>query len=132
VAVTGGYVPPYAAGAPPITLAVSAAVLAGQVVEVTGDNTVGPAGAASRKAIGVAGQSGSAVGDLITVYLFGDLHTMTASGAITAGDQVGTAAAGAVSTIAAGTTTDLTRSIVGVALAGIANGQTGRIMVGPF
>lgn len=129
MAVSGGYIPRYAAGAPPITLKCSAAVVAGQVVEVTGDGTVGPAGAASRKAIGVAGQSGSAVNDLITVYLFGDVHVLVASGTIAAGDQVGTAAAGAVVTVAAGTTSDIERSLVGVALEGTTNGLTTRVVV---
>jgi hypothetical protein len=128
MAVTGGYVPRYAAGAPPITLAVSAAVLAGQVVEVTGDGTVGPAGAASRKGSGVAGQSGSVSGDKIAVYLFGDVHVLTTSGTVTAGDEVGTAAAGAVVTVAAGTTTDIERSIVGVALEGATTGLPIRVV----
>ena len=77
-----------------ITLAASAAVTAGQLVEVTGPGTVGPAGADSAKVVGVAGFD-VASGDRVTVYR-GGVQRLAASGAVTAGAAVYAAAAGQV------------------------------------
>lgn len=135
MAVSGGKNAVYKPGSI-VSFAVSAAVTAGQLVEVTGDKTVGPAGAASRKVVGVALQTASAVGDVIPVQIFGFIFNLTASGAIAAGDEVNPAAAGAVATIAASGAAYVqaeangARSIVGVALQAIANTATGWVLVG--
>lgn len=86
-----------------VTFNVSAAVTAGQPVEVgTADMAVAPAGAASAKVVGVAGHD-AAVGDKLTVEVGKPIHELKASGAITRGDRLEAAGAGAVRTVAAGT-----------------------------
>ena len=96
-----------------ITLKASAALTGGQVVEVTGNGTVGPAGAASTKVVGVAGFD-AAINDNVTVYRGGVQHA-TAAGDITAGDTIQAAASGQVAT---GSTAP-----IGVALFTAANGE---------
>ncbi|WP_134324707.1 capsid cement protein [Cumulibacter soli] len=102
----------------------SAAITAGQLVAVSGSNTVGPAGAASVAWLGVAAFD-VASGELVTVHC-GGTQELTASGAITAGAAVAAAANGAVATLgadpAAGT-------VVGVALTTAANGTKVRVQM---
>lgn len=137
MAVSGGAVPAYAPGSPAPTFAVSAAVTAGRLVEISGNMTVAHAASGSRKVIGMAMQSASAVGDKIGVQLFGDVHNLTAQGAVTAGDELvaGAAGDGRVSTLAASgagyvqAEANTARAIVGVALEGIADGLLGKVMV---
>lgn len=110
-----------------VTMTGSAAVTAGQVVAVTGNRTVGPAGALSIAPLGVALQSYDnvpATGSKLSVATRG-VFLLTASGAIAAGDRVVCAAAGAVATVGANTA----EKIVGIALEAIANGQTGRVLL---
>ncbi|MGX5772691.1 capsid cement protein [Microbacterium trichothecenolyticum] len=86
-----------------ITFSVTTAVLAGQVVEVgTADRSVAPAAAASAKVVGVAGHD-AGIGDKVIVEVNKPIHLLKASGAITRGQRLETAAAGAVRTLAAGT-----------------------------
>jgi hypothetical protein len=94
----------------------------GQLVELTGNRTIGPAGAASTKTVGVALQS-CASGDVIAVATRG-VWPMKASGAIAAGDTLVAAAAGAVST--AGATPDA-RTVIGRAEEAISSGAVGRV-----
>lgn len=104
-------------GAAPITLQASATVTGGRLVETTGNSTVGPAGAASTKVIGVAAFD-AASGAKVDVWpLPGIVHEVTASGAISAGDGIIAGAAGVVSTVGAGTF----QQLVGVALAAAAD-----------
>jgi len=100
------------------TLKASAAITGGQVVEVTGSGTVGPAGAASTKVVGVAAFD-AATNDNVTIYAGGVQHG-TASGAVTAGDVVQAAASGQ---IASGTTAP-----IGVALNTATNGADVRVL----
>lgn len=86
------------------------AVIGGRLVEVNGVGTVGPAGAASVKFVGVAAWD-AAVGDKVTIFL-GGIQRLTASTAITAGDNLACTATGKVAAIGAGTFGQL----VGVAL----------------
>ena len=95
-----------------LPLSASAAVTGGQLVEITGDRSVGPAGAASTKVIGVALFDANA-GDVVTVENNG-VQLPVASGAIAAGDTVQAAANGLVAT---GTTAP-----VGIAIAAAADG----------
>lgn len=112
------YTPPFAGGTAPLTLQASAAVVGGRLVEVTGNGTVGPAGAASTKAVGVAAYDQPTVGLKVDVWpLPGLVHEVTASGAIAAGDGIIAGAAGVVSTIGAGTF----QQLLGVALAAAAD-----------
>jgi hypothetical protein len=97
------YTPVFTNGTAPWTLQASVAVTGGRLVEVTGNGTVGPAGAASLKVLGVAAFD-AATGAKVDVWpLAGLTHKITASGAIAAGDNLAAGAAGVVSPIAAGT-----------------------------
>ncbi|WP_374978103.1 capsid cement protein [Microbacterium trichothecenolyticum] len=86
-----------------VTFNVTTAVTAGQVVEVgTADRSIAPAAAASAKVVGVVGHD-AGIGDKATVEVGKPVHLLKASGAITRGQRLETAAAGAVRTLAAGT-----------------------------
>lgn len=100
-----------------VTYTASAALTGGQVVEVTTDRNVGPAGAASTKYVGVA-LFDAAVGDSVTVAS-GGIHRLTASGAIAAGDRVQAAANGQVATGAT--------APIGTAIAAAASGAVALI-----
>jgi hypothetical protein len=107
----------FANGTAPITLQASATVTGGRLVETTGNGTVGPAGAASTKVIGVAAFDAASSAKVDVWPLPGVVHEVTASGAISAGDGLIAGAAGVVSTIGAGTF----QQLVGVALAAAAD-----------
>jgi hypothetical protein len=112
------------------TLTASATITGGQLLVVTGVNTVGPAGANAVNWVGVAAfdcVSGAAV----TVFRDG-VQILTTTGTVTAGDLVVAAASGTVSTLAAVTTptpADVTntRAIVGVALTTATTGNAVRV-----
>lgn len=115
-----------------ITLKASAATTAGQLVAVTGVGTIGPAGANALNWVGAASND-AAVNDNVTIYGSGPVHSLVASGTVTAGDVVVAAAAGAVSTLAVVTTPTAadvtnTRAIVGVALTTATNGNKVRVI----
>lgn len=97
-----------------ITYSVSADVASGQVVALTGDRTVAPAGADSALVVGVAGFA-AVVGETVTVHS-GGVQRPLAAGAIAAGDKVASAAAGKVATLGAST------NAIGIALAAAADG----------
>lgn len=103
---------PYIQGVAPFSdVTASAAVTGGQLVEVTGVKTVGPAGAASVKVVGVAAHD-AGVGASLTVHpIPGNVHETTTPGGVTAGQVVIAAAAGTVNPVAAET---------GLALQGVA------------
>lgn len=86
-----------------ITCTASAAITGGKAVYVSGDGTVATAAAAANLIIGVAAFDVAASGDKVTVFARGTVHRLTASGAITAGQVVEAAAAGAVATHTQGT-----------------------------
>lgn len=105
------YTPVFANGTAPWTLQASATVTGGRLVEVTGNGTVGPAGAASTKVLGVAAFD-AASGAKVDVWpLAGLTHKVLGTGAINAGDNLAAGAAGVVAAIGAGTFSQL----VGVA-----------------
>lgn len=125
-AVSGGVVPLFQAGhAKPTFTTTTATVVAGMVVEITGDRSVGPAGANSLKAVGVAAQTGSAIGDKIAVDT-GGVYNLKASGAIAAGDYV---KAGALGTVVAIAADGDPRLVVGMALSAIADTALGPILL---
>jgi Uncharacterized conserved protein (DUF2190) len=92
-------------------------VTAGQLVYVSGNYTVTTTTAATAARCGVAAQT-VAAGQPVDVYFVG-VHTLAASGSITAGDPVVAAAAGGVADLGAGTTYS---QVVGNALTTAANG----------
>jgi hypothetical protein len=117
-ALSGGVIPLFQSGAPEFTMTTTVTtVVAGQVVEVTGDRSIGPAAASSLKSCGVAKQTASAIGDKVGVAS-GGVWLLKAAGAITAGDHVRAGALGTVTTIAADGDP---RLVVGIALAGAAD-----------
>jgi hypothetical protein len=97
------------------TSTASAAITGGQLVAVSGSDTVAPAAAGSNAFVGVAAFD-AALNGLVTVFGRGPIHISTASGAITAGDRVNSGAAGTVATGAAALTN------IGVALTTAADG----------
>lgn len=102
-----------------ITFSVSADVTAGQVVELTGDRTVGPAGADSARVVGIAAFNAK-VGEDVTVH-DGGVQRPLAAGAIAAGDKVAAAADGKVSALGDSS------NLVGLALAAAADGAPTQI-----
>src|SRR5579872_5366011 len=100
----------------------SALITGGQLVEVTGNGTVGPAAETSQKVIGVAAFD-SVNGTIVTVLDLDDYHVSTISGvgAITAGQPIKAGAAGTVELYVVGT--DPVTALLGVAvIGGAANG----------
>lgn len=96
----GDYTPYYTGGAQPWTATTSATVTGGQVLVSSGNGTVGPAGAASAIAVGVAAHD-AASGAKVSVWpLEGVIHELVAANAITAGGGVQTAAAGQADPVA--------------------------------
>lgn len=105
----------------------SVAITGGQLCIVTGSGTVGPSTAAAVTWVGVAAYD-AVSGDNVTLHC-GGMQQLTASGVITAGDQVVAAAAGRVATLAAAagaTAGDINaaRQVVGLALTTAADGAT--------
>lgn len=104
-----------------VTLTASAAVTGGQLVAVSGSGTVGPAGAASAAYVGVAGHD-AAINARLVVWPRGVVHEATAAGAITAGAQLATGAAGTVASVAVASGTpdaaavNAARGLIGIAL----------------
>ncbi|MDL4812809.1 capsid cement protein [Actinomadura opuntiae] len=96
-----------------VTLTASAPISAGQLVEVSGDGTIGPAGADSAKYVGVAAHA-AVNGQRLVVWPRGMVHESIASGAIAAGAGISAAAAGAVAAAGAG-------PVLGIALTTAAN-----------
>lgn len=94
------YLPLFKPGQAPV-YAASAAITGGQLLEVTGSGTVGPAGAASTKCVGVAAQDYS-TGDRVTIFAGGVQRINAAAGGVTAGDILASGAAGTVAPIGAG------------------------------
>lgn len=102
-----------------ITVTTSAGVTGGKALMVSGNGTVATA-TATAKVIGVAA-SDIASGAQGPMHGRGQVHISTASGAITAGDQIVSAASGNVSSLAAASgavAADINnaRSVLGVAL----------------
>ncbi len=85
-----------------ITGVASATITAGQVLVVSGNGTVGPAGADAANVVGVAA-TGAASGANFPFHGRGQVHTSTAAGGITAGARVNSGAAGTVASASAGT-----------------------------
>lgn len=100
----------------------SATVIAGQLLYVSGNNTVAPTTAATAAWIGVAAHDADS-GERVSYYTAG-VHELAASGAINAGDPVVPAAAGAVAAL--GNTTY--SQVVGTAKAAAASGKV-RVLI---
>lgn len=79
----------------------SATITGGQLLEVTGSGTVGPAGAASTKCVGVAAFD-AVSGDRVTIHAGGVQRLLAATGGVTAGDVIAAGAAGTVAPIGGG------------------------------
>lgn len=79
----------------------SATITGKQIIAVSGNGTVGPAGADSNAVIGVAAHD-VILNGLVAYFPRGPIHISTAAGGITAGARVNSAAAGTVASAAAG------------------------------
>lgn len=95
----------------------STVVTGGQVVEITGDGTVGTTGGASALVVGVASRD-AAIGKRIEVVRVG-IQRLVASAAITRGAALKTAAQGRVAPMTVGT--DPHTQLVGIALTAATN-----------
>ena len=85
-----------------VTFTASTAIVGGNVVEVTGDRTVGvPAAATSAKSIGSAAHD-AAINDSVIVHLSGPVDTFISAAAIVAGANVENATVGKVQTATTG------------------------------
>lgn len=111
------YAPIYKPGQE-ITRTASADITGGQLVVVSGNDTVAPSAADSAAWVGVAAQSVKS-GEKVTVTT-GGVHELGATGAVAAGDAVIPATGGTVATL--GSETNYAR-VVGVALAAAANSK---------
>lgn len=125
------YVPLFKPGQA-ITSQASAAIVGGRLVAVSGSGTVAETAGATTAWVGVAAFD-AASGDKVTVHC-GGVQKLTASGAITAGDQVISAAAGRVASLAAAagaTAGDINsaRQVVGIALSTAADGGSVQIQM---
>lgn len=87
----------------PYTQTASATITGGQIVENTGVGTVGPAGANSVKAVGVAGNDAVSGADVAVYPITGNVHETVSTAGSTTGDRLACAAAGAVATGVAAT-----------------------------
>lgn len=117
------YVPLYLPGKA-VNSTASAATTGGQAVYVTGSGTVGPVGAAANIPVGVAAFD-AANGASVGYFARGTVHRLTASGTVTAGDLVESAAAGAVATHTLGTND---ARVFGIALTTATTGNSVEIM----
>ncbi|ORL01558.1 capsid cement protein [Prescottella equi] len=111
------HTPDYLTGAA-VTFLASADVTGGQLVAISGNESVAPTSAATAAWRGVAAFDAKA-GDGVTV-LSGGVHTLTSTGAIAAGAVVIAAAGGKVAAIGSGT--DYSQ-VVGIAEAAAANNK---------
>lgn len=117
------YVPLFKPGST-IPSTASAAITGGQLLEVTGSSTVGPAAAASTKCVGVAAFD-VASGGRVTIHCGGVQRIVAATGGVTAGDIVAAGAAGTVAPIGAGTF----GAKIGIALTTAAAGAVAEIQM---
>lgn len=127
---TQGGIVEYASPSAHLTMTAGAAVTGGQLVFLSGNRTVTPTTGNLTTCIGVA-LFNAASGDTNLTVATAGVWPLTASGAITFGDLLVSAAAGAASTVAAVTTPTAadvtsTRALVGQALESIANAAQGR------
>lgn len=111
-----------------ITVTTSANVTGGRALMVSGNGTVAHATAGSAKVIGIAATD-IASGQLGPMHGRGQVHTSTAAGAITAGDQIVSAANGTVAALAAASgavAADINnaRAVLGVAMTTAADTAT--------
>lgn len=104
-----------------VTFSVSAAVTAGQVVQVGAvDLSVAPAAAGSTSIVGVAAHD-AGIGDKLTVEVGKVIHELSASGAIARGARVESAASGKVKTLG-------TAPAFGIALNSAVDGAAVRVL----
>jgi hypothetical protein len=112
----------------PKTLQASATITGGQLLMITGSGTVGPTTGATSAWIGVAEHDAVSGDKVVVLPVRNAMHRLTASGTVTAGDQVVPAAAGAVASLAAAagaTAGDINsaRQVVGTAVTTATNGN---------
>jgi hypothetical protein len=85
------------------SMTASATITGGQLLENTGASTVGPAGAASTKVVGVAAQDAASGARLSVWPLNNVVHEIVSTGTIAVGDGIAAGAAGVAATVVVGT-----------------------------
>lgn len=93
----------------------SAAVTKGQLIEVTGNWTVGPAADNSAKVCGIAGNT-AAIGEKVVIDTEGFVKLDASNAVITAGDKVVSAGAGKVKKMVFDTTATVNQTTVNAAI----------------
>lgn len=104
----GDYTPVQPTGAI-VTFTASADVTGGQLVEVTGDMEVGPAGAGSIKVAGVASCDCPAGSELAVFTPAANVEEVEVAASVEAGDHLKAAAAGTVTEFTVGTDSEPAR-----------------------
>lgn len=123
----GDYTPVSSGGAIPFTSQASATVTGGQLVVVTGNNTVGPAGAAGVAVVGVAAHDAAANAKVTVWPIKNVTHQITSTGTIAAGDGIVSGAAGVAATAAIATAA-AAGTLLGKALSGATGGAEVRFL----
>jgi hypothetical protein len=109
-----------------VTFTPGGTIVGGQVVKLSANRTVIITAAVTDKAVGVALYNAASTDGSVTCATDG-VYPCTANGAVTFNDDLTPNAAGAVSTLAAGATTDQVRTIMGRAYESITTATTGRV-----
>lgn len=109
------YTPVFTGGALPFTSTASATITGGQVLVVSGDGTVGPAGGASGLVCGVAAHDAASTQKVTVWPLAGVVHETVTPTGCTAGNALASAAAGTVDPGTLGTLA-AAGTLIGVAL----------------
>lgn len=121
------YTPIHSGGAIPLTLTASADVIGGRLVAITGNFTVGPAGASSAVVAGVAAHD-ALNGAKVTVWPIKNVtHEITSTGTLAAGDGVVSGAAGVAATAVIATAA-AAGTLLGVAEAAATGGAVVRFL----
>lgn len=121
------YTPVYVNNQLPSGMTASATITGGQLVENTGASTVGPAGAASTKVVGVAAQDAASGARLSVWPLNNVVHEITSTGTIAAGDGIAAGAAGVAATVAVATGA-AAGTLIGTAITGATGGAKVRFV----
>jgi hypothetical protein len=121
------YTPVHSGGAIPFTTQASVDVVGGRLVAVTGNNTVGPAGAASAVVLGVAAHDALATSKVTVWPLRNVTHQITSTGTIAAGDGIVSGAAG-VGATAVVATAAAAGTLLGIAEAAATGGAEVRFL----
>lgn len=121
------YTPIHSGGAVPFTSAASAAITGGQLVIITGNNTVGPATAAALTVVGVAAHDAATAAKVTVWPLKNVTHEIVSTGTIAAADGIVAGAAGVAATASIATAA-AAGTLLGKAMSGATGGAVVRFL----